>query len=43
VQVVGSPTYVDGADLAIDAKTGQAFATWRNVAGPIGWSASSSL
>jgi hypothetical protein len=42
-QIVGPPAAIDGADLAIQATTGVAFATWRDVAGPIGWSVSTPI
>ena len=32
-----SATSIDGAYVGIDAATGAAFATWRDVGGPIGW------
>ena len=42
-QIAAGPEYVDGASVAIDEATGAAFATWRNVDGPIGWSVRSSI
>jgi hypothetical protein len=37
-QIMPGPGFVDGAAVGIDAATGAAFATWRNVGTPIGWS-----
>lgn len=36
--IVAGPAAVDGASVGIDASSGAAFATWRNVGAPIGWS-----
>jgi hypothetical protein len=37
-RIVPGTAYVDGASVGIDDTTGRAFATWRNVSAPIGWS-----
>jgi hypothetical protein len=39
-QIVAAPTFVDGAEVAVDSTSGAAFATWRTVAldRGIGWS-----
>jgi hypothetical protein len=42
-QVVPGPVYIDGAELGIDAASGGAFATWRDVDGPVGWSVRTSI
>jgi hypothetical protein len=42
-QIQPGPDFVDGAAVAIDAATGAAFTTWRNVGAPIGWSVSTPL
>ncbi|HEU0317224.1 MAG TPA: hypothetical protein VFR49_07840, partial [Solirubrobacteraceae bacterium] len=42
-QIVPAPAYIDGAALAIDSPSGSAFATWRDVGGPIGWSVRASI
>ncbi|MEA2265046.1 MAG: hypothetical protein QOE27_629, partial [Solirubrobacteraceae bacterium] len=42
-QIVPAPEFIDGAAVGIDPASGAAFATWRDVGAPIGWSIRTSL
>jgi hypothetical protein len=41
--IVPGPAFIDGATVSIAAASGGAFATWRDVDGPVGWSVRPSI